>query len=232
MIPLPGQSLSSLPISGLCKVRDLEYFDGPLLSHFQHARGGHYLSYWCDRDEEVNRWMLIRVGEASIVRLINRFIPLDRAIPQACQDDYVYFIDLDTHGATVRASLCITEQIPEGYLPKPGVYLEYEPSKDDRSYAVLIEGTLTNEQLSEIPVRYGQAYAFLYLVNVLRRGYPQSFPCAVVLAQCTFIDLFPTCCPRRIGQECKRCSIHPRGLYDFLCIGQQPTSWGIVSRPT
>jgi hypothetical protein len=172
MISLPGQHLKGLPITGLLKVRDLEYFEGPLLSHFRHERGDHYLYCWCDCDEKANRWMVLRVSETSIIRLVNRFVPLDQVVPKACQDDFVYFVELDSAGSVAETVLCLNEQIPEVYLPEPGVYLDSEIAKDDRSYAVLIEGTLTTEQLSEIPTGYAQAYAFLHTVLVLK---PESF---------------------------------------------------------
>jgi hypothetical protein len=176
MNPLPGQSIDVFPIAGLLKIRDLEYYDGPLLSQFKHDRGDHYLYYWCDCDQTANRWMVLRVSETSIIRLLNRFTPLDYIIPQSCQDDFVYFIDLDELGSLLGSALCLIDQIPVDYQPRPGVYLDYEPARDDRSYSVLIEGSLTNEQLSEIPSRYTQAYSFLYVANVLQRGQHQSFP--------------------------------------------------------
>ena len=176
MIPLPGQPIRALPIARLHKVCDLEYFDGPLLSQFRHDRGDHYLYYWCDCDETANRWMVLRVSETGIIRLVNRFVPLDYLIPKSCQDDFVYFVDMDTSGVFLRFAICLIDQIPGNYLPGPGVYIDYKPPRDDRSYSVLIEGTLTNEQLSDIPSKYVQAYSFVYAVNVLQKGQFQSFP--------------------------------------------------------
>jgi hypothetical protein len=120
--------------------------------------------------------MVLRVNETSIIRLINRFIPLDHVIPQASQDDFVYFTDLDNVGMPIRTSLCLTDQIPDDYIPGPGVYVRYQAEEDDRSYSILIEGSLTNEQLAEIPTRYTQAYSFLYAVSTLQSATLPSFP--------------------------------------------------------
>lgn len=176
MIPLTGQSLPSLPISGLTKVRDLEYFDGPLLSHFKREQGDHFLYYWCDCGENSQRWMVLRVAETSIIRLANRFLPLDQVIPGAAQDDFVYFVDAISGGQTNQVSLVFKADIPEEYLPKPGSYIEPEHSAEDRLYPLLIEGSLSLGELLDIPLRYVQAYSFLYAVTVLKAVQLQAFP--------------------------------------------------------
>src|SRR5437016_5084392 len=93
MKPLNGTPIQHLPVRRLELVRDLIVHDGPLLSHLRHPSGDHYLRYWVDCDSTVNRWMLLRVSETNILRLVNRIIPLDHVIPRRCLDDFVYFID-------------------------------------------------------------------------------------------------------------------------------------------
>jgi hypothetical protein len=172
MIELTGQKLPTLPVLGLKKVRDLEYFDGPLLSHFAHEHGDHYLYYWCDSDERVNRWMMLRVNETNIIRLVNRYLPLDQVIPGACQDDFVYFLDLDAQGKVIAVFLTPGNQVPEEYTPEPGAYLDRDLIEEERSYPVLIEGPLSLDQLGGIATRYSQAYVLFYALQVLK---PESF---------------------------------------------------------
>jgi hypothetical protein len=74
-------TLTALPMGGLRHVRDLIYFDGPLLSHFKHPKGDDYLYYWCDCDEQANRWMVLRVTETSILWLTSGRWTLDTVIP-------------------------------------------------------------------------------------------------------------------------------------------------------
>lgn len=176
MIAIQGAALSFFPLADIEKVRDLDYFDGPLLSHFRHRRGDHYLYYWCDCDERANRWMTIRVSETNIIRLMNRFVPLDYVIPGECQDDFVYLVDLDAAGRATRTTLTLLDQIPEGYAPRKGAYLDYDAPQDERSYAVLIEKNLTIDQLRQLPTRYSQAYAFLYTLRVLKPDKFQEHP--------------------------------------------------------
>ena len=61
MIPITGMHLESFPIADLRRSRDLIYFDGPLLSVYEHTNGEKYLYFWCDADEKVNRWMILRI---------------------------------------------------------------------------------------------------------------------------------------------------------------------------
>lgn len=176
MIPLQGAILNFFPLADLQKVRDLDYFDGPLLSHFRHRRGDHYLYYWCDCDEQANRWMMIRVSETNIIRLMNRFVPLDYVIPGQCQDDFVYFVDLDASGRSMGTTITPLALIPASYTPLRGAYLDYEGRKDERSYAVLIEKALTIDQLREFPTKYAQAYSFLYVLGVMKPDRFQEYP--------------------------------------------------------
>lgn len=98
MLKLGGSSLQSLPVVGLERVQDLIKHDGPLLTHYSHHRGDHYLYYWCDCDECVDRWMLLSVSETSILRLIDKVVPLDLVVPAACLDDFVYIVDVANSG--------------------------------------------------------------------------------------------------------------------------------------
>jgi uncharacterized protein DUF6575 len=133
MLGLDGVVFQSLPISGLERVRDIEYFDGPLLTHFKHHRGDHFLYYWCDRDSQFHRWMLLRVSETNIIRLVNRFVPLDYVVPNGCLDDFVYFVDVDAQCRHSNVTLLQTEKIPAEYVPEKGAYLDSEIARDERS---------------------------------------------------------------------------------------------------
>ena len=52
--------------SNFKKIADLICFEGPLLSHYVSSKGDDYLFYWVDRDDNDNRWMVLRVSLASL----------------------------------------------------------------------------------------------------------------------------------------------------------------------
>lgn len=177
MIELDGVDLPSLPISGLKHVRDLVYFDGPLLSQYAHSNGDDYLHYWCDCDNDANRWMVLRVSEASVLRLVNRLVPLDYVIPKECKDDFVYFFDQGPDGEIKEVKLVAASKIPEEYVPEPGAYLEgIEPRRDERSYSVLVEGGWSVRALGDFPKLFAKVYSILYVLNVLRLSRLEDYP--------------------------------------------------------
>lgn len=180
MHPLDGTVLSSFPVVGLEKVCDLIYHDGPLLSHFKHSKkGDHFLYYWCDCDDKVNRWMVCRVSETNVLRLVNRFVPLNFVIPKSCQDDFVYFVDLNNSGSPAKVTLTPIKNIPPDYTPEAGAYLGEDIQKlwiAANTYSVIIEKGFTMPELSEFPRRFTQAYAFLYLLMILKPSHISGHP--------------------------------------------------------
>jgi hypothetical protein len=176
MLELPGIDFKSLPIRGLQKVRDLDDFDGPLLIHFRHRRGDNYIYYWCDCDAGFNRWMVLRISETNILRLVNRIVPLDFVIPKQCQDDFAYFIDIDAAGRTSRCTLIAISDVPAEYVPDAGAYLDLAAAMDPASYAVLIDGDWSLDTLSELPRRFSQVYAFLYALREMALSSMISHP--------------------------------------------------------
>ncbi|HVA51350.1 MAG TPA: hypothetical protein VNH11_33725 [Pirellulales bacterium] len=176
MIALRGIEIPSLPISGLHKVRDLDAFDGPLLSHFRHPSGDDYLYYWCDCNDSANRWMVLRVTERNILRLANRVVPLDYVIPTGAKDDFVYFVDLDGNGRAARVLLVIKENVPADYTPQGGARLPSRVLGDDGSYTILVEGPLSLDELFELPTKYSQAYSLQYTLATLRPDGFEAFP--------------------------------------------------------
>ena len=163
--------------SELEKVRDLMYFDGPLLTHFQNRHGEDFLFYWVDCDEKLNRWMVVRLDEASILRLVNRVVPIDFVIPKLCRDDFVVFIDTADNHATRASTLVAIQDIPQEYLPSEGAYLPEIPSlPSERSYSVLIEGGWSVKELGEFPHVFTKLYSLLYGLDVLHLPRLENFP--------------------------------------------------------
>src|SRR5690348_10319881 len=96
-VPLPR-----LPIRDLEWVRDLVYFDGPLLSEFRSSNGDTYLFHWCDVDDGANRWMVFRVSRPDLVKYLFRRYPLRRLIDES-QDGFVYIVDIGDNRQHLRA---------------------------------------------------------------------------------------------------------------------------------
>ncbi|MBI3467803.1 MAG: hypothetical protein HY000_32745 [Planctomycetes bacterium] len=164
-------------------MRDLIYFDGPLLTQYVNDHGEHFLYYWCDRDDVSHRWMLVRVAEQTILRLLHRFIPLDFVIPAGSQDDFVYFVDVMSGGDIAAVWLTKIARVPDDYRPVRGTFVQDIPRQTNAGYPVLIEGDWNASKLLEFPKLFELTYSFLYVANNLlsercfggyhwRGGYP------------------------------------------------------------
>ena len=47
----------------LSKLGDLIFHENPILSHFTNEFGWNFFMYWCDNDDNYNRWLLCRVNK-------------------------------------------------------------------------------------------------------------------------------------------------------------------------
>ncbi|EDN65617.1 hypothetical protein BGP_0795 [Beggiatoa sp. PS] len=70
MQEITGYLLEHFPLN-LRDIVDLIYFDGPLLTLFENEYGDSYLYYWCDVDEQCNRWLVFRVTKKNTEILYN-----------------------------------------------------------------------------------------------------------------------------------------------------------------
>jgi hypothetical protein len=104
------------PLAHLTRVRDLLYFDGPLLSLFQGNEGEYYLYYWCDADEEVNRWIVFKVESKALDAYLLRQTSLLQLITKAVKQQF-YIVDLDDDLTILHCYSTSLKDLPPSYLP-------------------------------------------------------------------------------------------------------------------
>ena len=180
-----GTPLPRLPVD-LTWTRDLEGFDGPLLSEFCSASGDTYLYSWCDSDKTHNRWMVLRTSPRSLIEYLHRKITLFKLIESA-QDGFVYFVDMDGDATVRHVALVRLSEIPEAYWPAPDSWhdndLRPRAEQQNSRQEVLIQGQWDMADFGLFPRRYSQVYAFIYMMNSgaqvppafhfrYRRGFP------------------------------------------------------------
>lgn len=118
MEKIKGLKNPQFSLEDLTHVTDLIYFDGPLLSHFKSKTGGDYFYYWCDVDENYNRWLVFEVenlyqyltGEVSLRELIEDANP-------------IYIVDIDDD-LQYHRNIRLAGSLPESYLPDADSYYE------------------------------------------------------------------------------------------------------------
>jgi len=108
------------------KIADMIYFEGPLLSHFVSSKGDDYLFYWVDRDDEDNRWLVLRVSLSNLQKYMVKDMTL-RELIESPNDGYLYCVDVDNDINYHNVKLVQPADLPEEYLPAKESYYEFEP---------------------------------------------------------------------------------------------------------
>ena len=112
--------------SSFKKIADLVYFDGPFLSHYVSGKGDDYLFYWADRDDQDNRWLVLRVSLSSLQKYVGKELTLLELIKNP-NDGYLYSVDVDSDLHYHNIKLVQPSAIPVDYLPDADSYYEFEP---------------------------------------------------------------------------------------------------------
>jgi hypothetical protein len=150
--------VSPLQPGGLTKVRDLEYYEGPLLSLFRDARDQAYLFVWRDADRTANRWLVVKPSLDQLRAFLARTNTL-RSIVLA-QEENLLVVDIDRSLKWRDAYSIPVFALPIPYFPSEDSY--YAP--DDETEAAIV--ALTTEQRSGLiaihlrdgeEVRHGEA---------------------------------------------------------------------------
>jgi hypothetical protein len=163
MINLNGSYLQKLPLQNLLWKRDLIYFEGPLLSEFSAKNGEKYLKYWCDCNEDYNRWMLFRIKEEDRLRLVLGEIPLISCI-QEKTSNFVFFIDEGENDS--KYQLVDLLDIPQEYLPEDDACLNIEEYSEDKNIASLVfENNWKFDDLKEVYRKITQIYDFMFVAK-------------------------------------------------------------------
>src|SRR5271170_2097790 len=108
---LGGTVLSSFPLS-LEYVRDIEEFEGPLLSEFKGPHGETFIYFWCDADDRFNRWLVVRTPPASLFRYLVGKIDLRELVCNG-PDQFGYVVDLNDQGAEARSWYLELASLPD-----------------------------------------------------------------------------------------------------------------------
>jgi len=151
-------SLPSLPVA-LQHVRDLEYFDGPLLAEFRGPDNAVYLYYWCDRDEQANRWLVMSVPRHELAAYLARERPLRSLIQK--EGGFLFVVDVDDALQDSGVWLIQSSDLPEEYLPSQESFYSEETPASANVVEVYVADSSILRDPSFFPRKYLDAYTFL-----------------------------------------------------------------------
>lgn len=116
-----GTTLPQLPVE-LFKVRDLERYEGCLLSEYKTEEGTSFLFSWVDASDLHNRWMVFPVHGPSLEDYLRGILSLRTLVAQ--HPDRIYLLDTDGEGTRVRVAHLGWNEIPEDYLPSQDSFFD------------------------------------------------------------------------------------------------------------
>lgn len=124
-IKIPEQALPKL-----VKIKDLIYYEGPLLSHYKSEFGENYLFYWVDSDDKFNRWLVFRTSEIILEKYISKEITLLEVMSDI-NIGIVFKIDVDDCLTRHNLSLIEFNDLPNSYLPSNKSYYCFKAVTSD-----------------------------------------------------------------------------------------------------
>jgi hypothetical protein len=139
MQKITGYSLENFPLN-LRDIVDLIYFEGPLLTLFENEYGDSYLYYWCDIDEQCNRWLVFRVTKKTLRFYITQKLTLRELILNPV-DGFLYSIELDDDLQDRHTYLIQPQNLPQKYIPAIDSYYDFSKldSEDTCASGLVLE---------------------------------------------------------------------------------------------
>jgi hypothetical protein len=156
-----ARDMQGLPVP-LTFVRTLEEFDGPRLAEFKSEQGDTYLYHWCDRQEDVSRWMVFRTPAQELAKYLVGVTNLRHLITR-CRDGIVYLLDLGNDDTTRRTFFVTVESVPQEYLPTERSFYDPAAATNEERQDVFINDDLAVQKVWDVRRKYFQAYNFLAL---------------------------------------------------------------------
>lgn len=166
MNPRIGTQISLLPIPGLQKIRDLLFYDGPLLAEFE-SDGEKYLYYWCDTFDEFQTWMIVRVKKLPFFKYLIREISL-RELILDCPDRFVYLVDLDGDAVAQRIFFATLQELPSNYLPTEDSFYDskYGEVRTENSCIIFMDGDWKLTEFGDFPKYLADVYTYIYAAGL------------------------------------------------------------------
>lgn len=160
-------SIKSLPVT-LERVRDLIYFEGPLLVELRAAGSGEpYLASWCEKLPTGHRWMYFRVDRFKLEMMKLRKLSMREVIPGASSDGFVYFVDIGSNEA-LECHIVACANIPEKYCPKASCLIPEDSIFDNvGELSVPISGVWEPSLFAKFQKQIMAAFSLDYAVRIM-----------------------------------------------------------------
>ncbi|MBF0476826.1 MAG: hypothetical protein HQK59_13560, partial [Deltaproteobacteria bacterium] len=125
-------------------VAHLIYLDGPLLSLLKNDHNETYVMFWCDADEQANRWLIFRITNHQLVRYLTQEVTLLHLLLNP-PDGFLYLTDIDADSNYTSVSFVLPSALPEIYLPPEESYYDVGSQLSDQEKISLFDYLLSGK---------------------------------------------------------------------------------------
>ncbi|WP_024597132.1 MULTISPECIES: DUF6575 domain-containing protein [Pseudoalteromonas] len=155
--------VTKFPLSELEWSKDLIYFEGPLLSEYRSRNNTVYLKYWCDCNENHNRWLYFKIQEQDRLRLVLGEKSIKEVIVNQ-PDSFLFIVDEDE--VTLETYMVGNDEIPKSYIPSDDSFLDIsEYIGDTNITSMVFEDEWNIDLLKELFKKFKQVFDFIYVSN-------------------------------------------------------------------
>lgn len=146
-------------------VRDLEAFEGPILTELRTSGGVRYLQKWCAFHEGASRNLVVRSDPRSIALFLSRRMTMLDLLTKP-NDDVGFVIDRREDGIH-GVQLVQVSTLPDSYLPEPDAFHDDDlrPRWEKTPQTFLVDDGWNPKLLSDLERDYLNAYAFTYFLD-------------------------------------------------------------------
>lgn len=143
--------------------KDIQYFEGPLLSEYTTNKNETYAFHWCDCSDDLQRWMVVRVSPRSLLELTAGLITIRELLIDRSQDRAPLLIDMNDDDEIIFSQRVQIQDLPVEYLPKKDVFISSElfENYNAKVYPLLLNGDWNSDQLALVQRRFMDTYALL-----------------------------------------------------------------------
>jgi len=144
-------------------VRVLEYFEGDILSEYKAARGnGLYLEKWCDREGQINRWLVVRSDHRALAEYLAGKISMYTLM--TCGSDGGGFIVDRQNGTNISVFAIRLNNLPPKYMPDEDAFHDEElrPVWAKTPQSFLVGDNWDAEMFAKVEKKYLEVASFTY----------------------------------------------------------------------
>lgn len=162
-LPILGTLLEGLPRE-LTWVRDLEYFEGAILSEYHATGGGIYLQKWCTQANGVTRTLFVRAEYRAVAEYLAGRITMQTLLYG--QSDGIGFL-VDTNDDDEHVYRVALDDLPASYMPTASAMHDetLRPEWPTELQSFLIDDDWDVKSLAGIERLYQNAYGFCYFAS-------------------------------------------------------------------